>query len=55
MQQSSGTQAGKVQCIDVLLHRERSPSDPRLDTCTGSPKGAGPVCTHRNPLAYIHL
>lgn len=46
MQENSGTRQEKVQRIDVLqrlLHRERSPPDPGLDTCTGCPKGAGLV------------
>lgn len=41
MQESCGYSAGKVQRIDVLRSGERGPSDPRLDTCTGSLKGAG--------------
>ena len=44
MQESSGTRQEKFSvlmcCKGLPLHRERSPSDPRLDTCTGSPKGA---------------
>lgn len=44
MQESSGTLQEKFSvlmcCKGLLLHTERSPSDPRLDTCTGSPKGA---------------
>lgn len=44
MQESSGTRQEKFSvlmcCKGLLLHTERSPSDPRLDTCTGSPKGA---------------
>lgn len=44
MQESSGTRQEKFSvlmcCKGLQLHRERSPSDPRLDTCTGSPKGA---------------
>lgn len=44
MQESSGTRQEKFSvlmcCKGLLLHRERSPSDPGLDTCTGSPKGA---------------
>lgn len=44
MQESSGTRQEKFSvlmcCKALLLHGERGPSDPRLDTCTGSPKGA---------------
>lgn len=44
MQETSGTRQEKFSvlmcCKGLLLHRKRSPSDPRLDTCTGSPKGA---------------
>lgn len=44
MQESSGTLLEKFSvlmcCKGLVLHRERSPSDRRLDTCTGSPKGA---------------
>lgn len=44
MQESSGTRQEKFSvlmcCKGLPLHRERSPSDRRLDTCTGSPKGA---------------
>lgn len=44
MQESSGTRQEKFSvlmcCKGLLLHRHRRPSDRRLDTCTGSPKGA---------------
>lgn len=44
MQESSGTLQEKFSvlmcCKGLVLHRERSPSDRRLDTCTGSPIGA---------------
>lgn len=44
MQESSGTLLEKFSvlmcCKGLVLHRERSPSDRRLDTCTASPKGA---------------
>lgn len=44
MPESSGTRQEKFSvlmcCKGLPLHRERSPSDRRLDTCTGSPKGA---------------
>lgn len=44
MQESSGTLQEKFSVLmcgkGLVLHRERSPSDLRLDTCTGSPKGA---------------
>lgn len=43
MQESWGTWQEKFSvlmcCKALLLHSEGGPSDPRLDTCTGSPKG----------------
>lgn len=41
MQESSQEKFSVLMCCKaLLLHGERGPSDPRLDTCTGSPKGA---------------
>lgn len=57
MQESSGTRQEKFSvlmcCKGLQLHRERSPSDPRLGTCTGSPKGAQLVPREIDLLSFF--